>query len=311
MSVALLAIAVACLDWGALKAALARLDPTVLAVAILVCLLQFFLMGWRWYGLIGHSAPLPFLRHLKIYFYSSFLNLITPGNLGGDAYRLLALRPIAGSGWLVFSALIQERSIGLFAYLLACAISWLGLWWLDPDWLPRHAPFQPLGLGMAAVVGIALAAYAASLIRQAAWRERARFLRNEHARRFLTALLERGPMGYLASVTLSILALGLWLLTVRWVAVGLRIQVPWLPLASIVVLVELVRFLPISIQGIGVREGAYAWLFSAAGLSPEDGFVVGGLSYLVLGLTLLLTGTISLLLPPYGDRSPAANDGLG
>lgn len=306
ISASLLAIALRFLDWRALEAALGRLTPQVLLAATLICLLHFFVIGWRWYRIIGRAAPLPFSRHLKVYFYSSFLNLITPANLGGDAYRLLALKPAAGSGWPVFSALIQERVIGLFAYLAAFVIWWLGLRWLDPDWLRRHALFDVLGSSLAAIVGIGLLAHALFQGRQAALRIKARSLENEHARRFLTALIEERPSGSPAMVALSLLATSLWIATVGCVAAGLRTPVPWLPLGSIVVLVELIRFLPISIQGIGVREGAYAWLFGAAGLSPEAGFLVGGISYLVLGLTLVATGALSLLIPPHRDRPPAS-----
>jgi uncharacterized protein (TIRG00374 family) len=310
ISIVLLAIALYFLDWRALEAALGRLTPQVALAATLICLLHFFIIGWRWYVIIAPTTPLPFRGHLKVYFYSSFLNLITPGNLGGDAYRLLALKPAAGSGWPVFSALIQERVIGLFGYLMACAISWLGLRWLDPDWLARHRLLDALGLAMAIAVGAGLPAYAIFRRRRTAWRKKTQTIKNEHVRRFLTALFDERASGSAGLVALSLLATFLWLATVECVAAGLRAEVPWLPLGLIVVLVELIRFLPISIQGIGVREGAYAWLFGAAGLSPEAGFLVGGISYLVLGLTLVLTGALSLLIPAPRDRPPAP-DGDG
>jgi hypothetical protein len=93
-------------------------------------------------------------------------------------------------------------------------------------------------------------------------------------------------------IGLSFLAMGLWILTVHMVAVDLGLHVSWLTLGMIVVLVELVRLLPVSIQGIGVREGAYAYLFSVIGESSEAGFVLGTVSYLALSLSVLMAGVV-------------------
>jgi hypothetical protein len=83
-------------------------------------------------------------------------------------------------------------------------------------------------------------------------------------------------------VGLSLLGVYVWVLTVQMVAHHLGLQVSWLLLGMIVVLVELIRLVPISVQGIGVREGAYAYLFAMIGESSENGFLVGTISYLAL-----------------------------
>ena len=48
------------------------------------------------------------------------------------------------------------------------------------------------------------------------------------------------------------------------------VQVCWM--ASLVLLLQI---LPISLNGIGLRETAYAFLFKAQGLPPEEGTLVG------------------------------------
>ena len=40
-------------------------------------------------------------------------------------------------------------------------------------------------------------------------------------------------------------------------------------------LVLLLQMLPLSFAGIGIREGAYAYLFSLYGLAPEAGVLIG------------------------------------
>ena len=62
------------------------------------------------------------------------------------------------------------------------------------------------------------------------------------------------------------------------------------------VLVELIRLIPISIQGIGVREGMFAYFCGKLGISPEAGFILGTVSYLALSLSIVIAGFFGLCL---------------
>ena len=68
-------------------------------------------------------------------------------------------------------------------------------------------------------------------------------------------------------------------------------------IGMIAVLVELVRLVPITIQGIGVREAAYAYCFQIMGHAPENGFVVGAVAYALASLAVILIGVIGYILP--------------
>ena len=45
--------------------------------------------------------------------------------------------------------------------------------------------------------------------------------------------------------------------------------------------------LPISLDGYGVREGLYVYLFALVGVSNSDAFVVGLVSHVIANLSLL------------------------
>ena len=75
-------------------------------------------------------------------------------------------------------------------------------------------------------------------------------------------------------------------------AFDLGINISYLQLGAVVILVELIRLIPITIQGLGLREGMYAYLFQILEKSPEDGFVLGSVTYLTLSLSLLFSGLI-------------------
>jgi len=56
--------------------------------------------------------------------------------------------------------------------------------------------------------------------------------------------------------------------------------------------------LPISLNGLGVREGAAVVLFQMAGLTREQAFTIPFLTYLISVLISLLGGLIFLLRTP-------------
>lgn len=100
-------------------------------------------------------------------------------------------------------------------------------------------------------------------------------------------------------VGLSWLGLIIWIATIQMIALDLDVNIPWLLLGIIVVLVELVRLVPVTIQGIGVREGAYAYLFTLFDKSAETGFILATISYLALSVSLILSGCIGWFLLYY------------
>ena len=55
---------------------------------------------------------------------------------------------------------------------------------------------------------------------------------------------------------------------------------------------ELVRLIPLTAQGIGVREGTFAMAFVLVGQSAESGFAVGVIAYLLVSLADVLIGFI-------------------
>jgi hypothetical protein len=106
------------------------------------------------------------------------------------------------------------------------------------------------------------------------------------------ALRFESPAHFAEILGLSCLAVCVWVLTVHMVTAYLGLHLSWVMLGMIVVLVEFVRLLPVSIQGIGIREGAYAYLFGVIGESSEAGFIVGAISYLALSLSVFIAGAV-------------------
>jgi len=295
VSLLCLGMAVYLLDWQTIQHTLLRVQPQSFGLIVGVSFCQFVVMSLRWHTLIQPIVPMPLRTHIQLYCYSIFLNTFTPANLGGDVYRVMALKPHATSSTAVITAIIQERYVGLLGFCCCYLVCWSALLLMAP----RGALGVPHLFSIAGMVillataGLLLAPFVLHSLsvrgepRLPGW---CRAL----PQRLLSVLPQASGAHLSRLVGLSLLAVFAWVLTVQMVAYDLGLQISWLRLGMIVVLVELCRLVPISIQGIGVREGAYAYLFAMIGESSEHGFLVGTMSYLALNLSICLAGMVGV-----------------
>ena len=101
------------------------------------------------------------------------------------------------------------------------------------------------------------------------------------------------------STFIMVLAINiLWVVffTCRVFILGKALGLPiiYLDMVWMSCLVLLLQILPISLAGIGVREGAYAYLFSLFGLAPEKGVLLGILLLSQMALIALIGGVLEL-----------------
>ncbi|MGE5506087.1 MAG: lysylphosphatidylglycerol synthase domain-containing protein [Actinomycetota bacterium] len=295
LGLALAAAALAGLDRDAVAQALSRLQPAGLAAVVLLVALEFPILGWRWILMVGRVAPLPWREHMRLYLVGIFLSSFTPAQVGGDLYRFVRLSGGAEGKAALAAVILRERLLGLATFLgfyLVC----LGLALaFRPDAVGPAAPLL-LPLGGACAVGLVALAAAAPLAERVAALSGRPWL--AEPLRFLAGAARMGRPGRALVLTgLSLLGgCGLWAAAVIAVAVQVGAEVPWLFLAMAAVAVELVRLVPLTAQGIGVREAAFAALFAAAGFSAEQGFVVGAVAYVAASLAMLLAGVAGRLI---------------
>lgn len=297
VSVVALVAAGSMLDWQALRETLGKVDPVALGLIVGVSFCQFVVMSLRWRLLLRNIVTLPLREHFRLYFQSVFLNTFTPANVGGDVYRLMTLKAYTSSHTAVLAALLQERYLGLLGFIGVYLGCWAGLQlWPPQGWHEAGTLFGSVGVCMGGgLIGLLLApGLLQRLLRRGdkclpVWLRV--LLGNFCAMPLLTPWARSGRL--LGASCLGVL---IWVLTVSLMARDLGIAMPWLTLAMVVVLVECLRLVPISIQGIGIRESAYAYLFGVLGASSESGFILGTMSYVVLNLSICLAGILGLSL---------------
>jgi uncharacterized membrane protein YbhN (UPF0104 family) len=306
-SVVLLTVIAWRLDWPQVVVAFARLRPAYFLAAIALYVVFQAASSLRWQLLArAQGFDGPPLRYLGYYFIGMFFNLALPTSVGGDVVRVWYLANQAGSGPMAgrrLAALVSvlaERVNGVVVLVLLAVLSAL----FCPLPLPAWVGWTVAGVGAATMLGL----LAVPLLRTAL----VRFPRLSASRRLLhlRSVVDgcwrywRQPGVLVAATLLSIVV------QVGNAAIGyligsaLGLQVPVLYYGLIVPLVALLALVPISVNGMGLREAGYVVLFAPLGIGPAEAVTFGLLMFAV-SASVSLCGVGFYLLGRFPRYDPA------
>lgn len=298
ITVAALALAVVMIDWRALLAAANRLSLQAILACLALCLLTHLLIALRWSLIVAADAPRQGrvalgLREALTALHSQVFNLVTPGGLGADVHRVAGGAERRGGRAGSAGYVVLERLLGVAAqsglFLLAFALA--------PPSGMQVASARIFALIAAGIVLAACATWIGSGV-LASWmhevpsRSRARLARMAD----LAAMALSAPPLRLAGLfALSLIAAAAWVAAALPLANDIGLNLPVASLVMVTVITEFSRLLPISVQGIGVREATFAVLTVEFGGNAADGFVVCAVLYLVNYLVVGLLGLAAAL----------------
>jgi uncharacterized membrane protein YbhN (UPF0104 family) len=260
---------------GDLADAFRSVRPGPVALAVGLHLLVSVLNAWRWQHLLRYLGIRERLVHLsELYFIGQFCSLFLPSSAGGDAVRVCEVARRGHSPWRALLATLQERLIGLGVTMgvgLAATLCFLPL-------LPPSLRWLILAVQTAGLLAVAALLCPGPLLRLAGRVVPGRARRLAEApwaarpRELLGALRELPPLSPARAAPVLLLALLSFVVNVLvYEAVGPSLGVrPGLGAYALVVpLVWVVRLLPVSLNGIGVGEGAFVFLVGLFGIPPD------------------------------------------
>ncbi len=287
-------------DLQAFARVLGRTDAALFAAAACFFVLSNALGAGQWYLLLrGQSLAVSPGQTAVVYWVGVFFNNLLPGNIGGDAVRIYDVRRLTGATGRAAAATFMDRFIGLFSTcclaLGACAlvaevrrpglVTLLGTVWLTLAAMLAMGLSRRLGR-VRGFLGLLLPR------RLAAGVER---LRSSIA-------VYREQTGLLAAAWAVSLGVQFSRILVYWAAglavgldVGLRYFMGFQPAAAIV------AALPISVGGLGVREGVLVELFGGVGVEESLAFAASLLGY-AAGISASALGGIAFVLRRTGPR---------
>jgi len=281
--------------WTTMRSA----DPGLIALAAGLFLVSSLIGSWLWARLLrAQGVRIPYPKAASYYFVGLFFNNFLPSNIGGDIARISDASKHADHVSPVFSATLMERLIGVVSIgFLAVAASALAF---------HRLHLYAIYWTTLAVFLLAVAFFASIFHRGIlqAFERPFRALGAQKLERAIARLMDdlhgfRTEGGALAAAFVASTLVQVSRIYVHYLvglALGVRISLSYYFL-FVPVLAALIS-LPISLNGIGVREGAAVVLFQAAGLSREQSFSIPFLTYIISVLISLLGGLIFISRTP-------------
>jgi uncharacterized membrane protein YbhN (UPF0104 family) len=331
LGLAALAVVFLKADAGEVIEALRRTRPALLPLAVLASFVVTWLMALRW-GLIlsvkdsvsgpldpstvessarraplSESTGIPTSKLFAYYLVGVFFtNFIPGGGVSGDIARLIYVDREIRDKPFVLSTLVYERLVGVFVLLLIGLVATI---------------FGDTGAENDRAIGLVEGALLIAFVTSAA-------LMSRRVSRLLSGLVERlsrrfklehigaGIVRTLGSISrmrfhgrmlagtlaLSIAIRIVWSLGCYCVSRAMGLPLNVVTVFSFISLVDLIRLMPISVGGLGVREWVMVGLFAGVGLSREQALTYSLLAFAPIYINAIAGGTIYLWLSAARQR---------
>jgi glycosyltransferase 2 family protein len=299
VSAVLLAILVSKIDFdGAFPKHRHLATLVYFALAILTATVGIVLSAWRWQKVLAaFGAPIKLRSLTGHYFAGQFVGNVLPSTIGGDVLRVSRSSKNIGSTETAFAAVAIERLSGFLALPLLCFIGFA----VNPSLLESDTAWVAL-----LVSGITLAALGVILVLAAHPKAAGRFEHHENWMRFIGAAhtgierLRSDPRAAMAVIATAIVYQVSVVLTVGFVILTLDVDLPVGAVLAFVPVVAMAQVVPISLSGLGVREGMFVLLLHPLGVSNGQAIGIGLLWY----LTMLLVSLLGAPAFAVGNRRP-------
>ncbi|MGD0098793.1 MAG: lysylphosphatidylglycerol synthase transmembrane domain-containing protein [Acidobacteriota bacterium] len=265
----------------------------ILAISFLVLWIGHYVCIYRWRMLMRPLMPVLTLAQLfGIYCIGLFFNLTFPTVVGGDVVKMYYAGRPSKSYAQSFAATFLDRDAGMLAMMIIACCAILAC--------PVIVPGIPVSL-------IVWGAFVAFILGNVA-------IFSPYFHRLLTGFLCRlrlskiatkvdaisnafQIMGKCKSVLIGSLAISLFnqllVISNTWImALGLRIHVSFSSVLVFVPVITLISMIPVSLNGMGLREYAFLSLFGAIGVLPASCVALGILTTITIVLTSIPGGIV-------------------
>lgn len=280
------------LDTSALLGHIRDVKAIYLLYAAVPYVLFVILSAWRWQILLDFKRfAVPFKRTMKIYLISLFFNNFLPTTVGGDMMRVLYT--MKGRRADALATVLVDRIlgfVGLFIFALFAVI-----YLLTVKHETEFLPFMVIGLAVVSLITFVFFSRRAYRMISPAICKVQIFNAGERLNRLHEAGNDfSNAWGtIIACIVLSILIQATLAVAPYIVLLGMgNTAVNLLPFFIYVPIINVISMIPVSLNGLGIRENSYVILFSRAGLSGELSLAMSLLSFFVIFMLSLIGGVL-------------------
>ncbi len=278
-----------------------------LVAAFLILWIGHYICIFRWRMLMRPLMPVFSLTRLfQIYCIGLFFNLAFPTAVGGDVVKMYYAGKPSRNYAQSFAATFLDRDAGMLAMMIiACIGTFL---------IPSRIPGIPVRL----LIWLCFAGFVLAnilLFMPSLHRGLMRLLQRLKLTRTAGRVdaisnafqvMGKHPRVLLDSLVISMLNQVL-VFAVAWVtAEGLRLEVPFVYFLVFIPVITLITMIPISLNGLGLREYAFVSLFGGIGVAPSMGLALSLLTLLMLVLSAIPGGIVYVIFRNRNDMQQMA-----
>ena len=269
------------MDWRLILSAVEQVSPPLYVLSTILAFFASFLLAWKYHIFVRKtsiSRSIPFM--MKVNLISRFYGLFLPTALGPVAVRWFKVTKNKDGRAFFLAASVFER-LSFYFVLLVFSFFFLTFDSSGQRIMAFKERMVPvLSFGILLVSG-SMVYFTSQSLRSCTNSLIIRIFRSTRIGQKTVAFLgnfslkDPTPAFYAAVLCLSVLWQFFFVVRVYLLFEAAVIPLSFTHVAWIGSCVLLLQMLPISFAGIGIREGAYAFLLSLFGLPPEKGVLIG------------------------------------
>ena len=285
------------LNWPEFFGTIRQANPHWLLVALVAYGGVALVSIVRWHLLLEVAgAAVGWVRTAQLAVAGLFFNSVLPGVMGGDVMRAFwAARDAPQARPAAVVSILLERVLGLAATVL------LGAALILPRWkeLNQHPVTHAGALAFVTMAGLLL-----FILTVLATPYSSRLLATDHSSGWRKAAAEGAkachvclthPVGAGAGLLLSLMSQTLLVSLFFAVAEAMRLPADFWQLASVLPMVAMVTVLPISWNGLGLREAAFATFLGVFGVPAAQSVAISLTAFAVILAWNLFGGVVYLV----------------
>ena len=267
------------------------MDFMIFIVVVFLYTVSQIVSTYRWSLFLPHAGiHMPFLKLVSLYYIGMFFNIFLPTAIGGDVVKSYYLYKLSGKGGDSLASVFLDRFTGFFALVTIALVSLIfGYNYVKDTYAPLF------------IILLATLFFSASLI---IWNRSLHnwalvitgkiklFGINEKIESFYNAImLYKGePVVLLKAFGVSFIIQFMSITIFYLISKGLDMTVSIGYFFLFVPIAVTISMIPISLSGLGLREGAFVYLFTKVGATDAQALTVSLASFAVTVLLGLIGG---------------------
>ncbi len=272
--------------WGTVKS----VEPWTVVFVAAIFIISQSISSYRWRTILKKDVDVPYRKILSIYFIGMFFNNFLPTMVGGDVVKGYYIYKHTKKGNIALASIFLDRYAGFFALMVITSIALIpGYKLISGTTLPGFFVLLIGGFFSASLVIWVgpLHGWAMKIMGRIHF-----YGINKKIDTFYKVL-----MGYKSHYDIlikificSLLVQGGVIISYSVLGWGLGIDVPIGYYFLFIPLTTAVAMLPISLSGLGLREGAFVFLFTRVGASQEQALTLSLMWFATSALVSMIGG---------------------